>query len=668
MYSLNRGKKTEYSSDELKSDYLDVICKLKKMRYFNIRRSGRVVCRACKNESETPIVHIEHVNKSHAHLMGFCPFCQTEFINGGSGDGVSNSRISKKSTIHLKFCCFFHKIDNAKYRRIFNNQSNAVSNIQVINTFSPLGQRIFNNNDDNNTNSSCSTSGNTLCRIKQQLNIAKTSMLTLQRIDNNSRFFLNVLQYDLHFELNDDNNIENIYSDNNNNSTQFQLSLDYNNLYNQEQQQQQQQYEQNNNQPTQLYQQKNHAIIQQINMRNDLNIYLAETINVESFHNDYTLSTTNYPRWWHINYSELTSSLDSVIANNNMEFNLSENIDCNLIRIMSLYWHRYGAYHYIVKYEDFMANIEKFQMCIRQECFLVTRYIHMFVDSSDGSLTLSMIIITSMKNCLYFWNDLLPIPSRLFEIGNLDMFIDICFDNSNDGDEYFEFPPSDNLHLFLLNYDVDVLRSPSTTNTTTNPIPINFKTNTHVNRPKLGFNKFFSPLSKYAKVYFYSQTRYGCVRAFDRLLHNNNLANYITDIIPDSDNLLFIYYSSMKLHKHQKSFYANLRDGQVFANESYYRKITSNYDGDDVNYKVMLGKSLFLLNCENIKLVVDIADDDIANTNTIMEMDETLFPNCIFATNIKYRLTYAQTTTYNVVQFHREKLLLEMNNIPTIDF
>lgn len=497
--------------------------------------------------------------------------------------------MTKQTKDHLKICCFFHKLENSKVRKIFNN-TKFDKDIQPD---------------------------------EEPQGIFKTSVLTLQRLVNNNKFLLNVLQYEL------------------------QTSSDDGQLYKQPQQQQRA------------------SDYQEVIVENtEIEQFRAEIETISNFHREYTLSDSRSPSWWRINFYEVYN-IEVLVAKNKLEFPQAENIDCKLMRIISLHWNSFNIFRYTIKYDEFVENLSNFKNCIVQECFIVTRYMHMFRDSSDGALTISMILIAKTKNCFYFCNELMGVAAKILRITNFDTFIDICYDLSHLGSGIMKLLPVEDLQLYDLSYNNDVLAPKRQA--------IRMTTETHAEpKRKTGFNIFFSPVSEHAKLYFYSQTRYGCIRVFDRVFQKNNLANFITDVIYDNEQF-FIHYSSAKLDENVPTICIRLRNDEMFATEAQYRKMECNF-----NLQTLSNKKLFFIDFENIKMVVPRGiDEDSCDENEeegAMGVDRddgdetTIFPYCLLSSNIRYRLSPEQITTYKVVQYHREKLLLQMNNIPQINF
>lgn len=440
--------------------------------------------------------------------------------------------------------------------------------------------------------------------------VPKTSVLTLQRLVNNSQFLLNILQYDM--QIMDGESADDPIC------TQFCHIP-----------------------PLPFFLMSKQTFESEIEM-------------VQAFHEKYTLSEKNRPSWFTLHFDEITSPIDTLVANNCLNFDRSENIDCMLIRIMYLHWKKFYTFRYTIRYSDFHRNIEKFQDCLNNGYFVITRYMHMFSIRDNSDAVLTMLIIAPIEDRKRFWNELIQMTTlRIYEIDCIDYFIDTCLDLSCNNINYLKFPETEEFNILSIDYKRDVL-SPSSSSSSSSSSQrdiIKLSSSSLADKYKNGFNYFFSPLSYNAKVYFYSQTAVGCVRAFDRLFHKNNLVNFITDVVSE-DGLQYIYYSSMSSHQMDDGFMIRFPENEEFAKETYYRQ--NNVDIKDKIHKV------FIINPENIKLVVD------ADQNSPNDTEYTIFPHCLFATNIKYRLTVMQATIYKVVQYHRERILLEHSNIPAL--
>ncbi|WBR61504.1 hypothetical protein [Drosophila suzukii associated hytrosavirus 1] len=561
----------DITPQKLKEEYLRILDKLQGMRYFNIRRTGTIICRKCNSKSKTPMIHLDHVKAAHPNLKDFCPYCQNILVSGVT------ARIGKKATMHLKFCCFFHKIENAKFRRLFNN-------------FGGLCKSEISKQNN-----------------QVRTNIAKSSILTLQEIIDSTQFILYVSQYDIQTTVTENVGVEHLN--------------------------------------------------QQTASTTSTALYESQIQTLEEFHNAYTLTDERYPSWWCINMNELITNIDVLVARNKLCFDATENIDCTLARVMSLHWHKYSAFKYTIRYESFAMNIDKFERCVRDQCFVIPRYMCAFKmpNETDNDISITMIIIGLRKNCYNFLSDLIPISSRVFEISSLDTFFDVCYDLAYDNSNPIHFPTSQNYHLSNLNFNDDVLD--------TEHERIDMCTTIDIPQVNFIFCKYLSPVRRYAKVYLYSQTRLGCVRAFDRLFERNNLTNYITDVIQESDKL-YINYSSLQLEQ-EENFTIRLCEGESFATEKYYYTQNKIYD-----WKSLLDKKIFLLNDKNIKLVVKDSEQKNITTETKHKYNEneiTCLPNMLLGTNIRYYLTATQSTIYKVVQYHRDKLFIEMNRIPSLD-
>lgn len=518
-------------------------------------------------KSPTPIMHEEHVRDQHIELRGFCPYCQ-DFLLGN------------RPIEHLKFCCFFHKIENTKYRRIFNIS--------------------------NKKNQQCES-------------IIKTSVLTLQYAISDSHYLLNMLQYENYI------NTDKYYYGSYNKDRFIDCT------------------------PLPI---------------NDQSKYDDEIRILNEFFYSYTLAANRFPLWWDFDWSEIKDHISVLVANNQLTFNEGENIDCRLVRIVSLHWYKFDLIKYTISCYEFIRHIEKFKECIDKKYFIITRYIQMFKYNDIDALTINMIIIKKKNEINFYWNEIMSIAKNVSKIENFDNFIDCCFDFSNDYSLVHEFPESETLSILIHNDKNNLLISNYQTT-------LNMSTKTNVTKSKNVFNKFFSPLSMYAKVYFYSQTYLGCVRAFDRLLNQDNLANYITDVIYDR-GIFYINYSSIKIDGTTKGFFINLNEGEVFADETYHKQHEFDY-----KQTTLKGEKIFFFNKENLKLV-----KTATNTNELQKhvlphcltpskanehQEFLLFPHCLTATNIRYKLTPFQVVIFNVAQYHREKTYFEFYNVPNFE-
>lgn len=487
-------------------------------------------------------------------LHGLCPFCQQEMVEDSIG------RISRDGKTHLKFCCFFHKVENGKYRKLFNTLEMCEKNREYT------------------------------------AELQRTSVLTLQTMITNKHFLLNTLQFEVESG-------SNLYFNNKNEQSHKQ--------------------------------------------------YEREVNVVQQFHSSFTLlGDDNFPDWFHIFDNEITHEIDVLVLHNCLTFDQSENIDCRLIRLLSIRGSKYRSFKYTLNFNEFVDNIKKFEECVVNKCFVITRYIHMFI-SKTGQLSVSFIVILPRSKCC---KHLRNMRWSFMEISNIDNFIDVCYDMSNDDQDPLQFLPSKSSDFVNLTYAQDVLLP--------KPNVINMTTSSDVTQRKIGFNKFFSPLGKHAKVYFYSQTRHGCARAFDRLLQKDNLNNYINDVLQENgeNGKCYINYSSLYVDKRVQMFKINLPPDQTFAGESFYRESYFQCYYFEFSLQSMKGMKIFFLNSENLKIVIDNGVDSETNNGEF-----TYFPNCLLATNIKYFLSNIQTNTYKVVQLNRGKLLLESNKIPQFE-
>lgn len=634
-----------------REEYLQVVNKIYKARYFNIRRNGTIICKCCKRQSQTPMVHVDHVRTVHPEFIGFCPYCQGVRIVGANG------RISKKSTIHLKFCCFFHKIENGRFRKLINDINNVpdVMNLPRANDVAA---------------SSSSNIPSTGDSFQDRTKILKTSMLTLQRLITYSRFLLNVVQYefipmsnaaatttaaaaavaaatDTTKTLLEKPNTIPKYCD----SVIYEHECNY---YD---------YDDNEDEDEDNIATTSRSAISTLPISSsdgETNQLCIQEQYMKDFHSVYTLTDQRYPHWWRINLKELSVNYDIMIARNQLTFAAEQNIDCRLIRIMSLHWQNYIAFRYTINYSIFRKNIVRFKQCINNEIFIIPRYMDMFVDRNihvkiDEYIQVSFIIIGQRQDRQFCFNDVLTLAHEVIEIPDIDSFIDTCYELSNNDEEQLVFPTTKHLRILKLNYKNDVLmqnNAPVLTSTCFLPTTTYSTQYRHV---------FFAPLQREARVYFYSQTRFGCVRAFDRLLQNNNLANNILDIVHKSNTDFCINYCSLKLDKdYPFSFCIDFCPGETFANETYYMRHRYDYV-----FKYFNDKKIFFINPDNIKLVVDNDLNKDMTSASVTTEEVTFFPDCLLGTNLQYKLTPSQISIYEVVQYQREKLILEMNSIPT---
>lgn len=565
----------------LKTEYLKIVNKLHTARYSNIKRSGTIICRCCNNKSKTPTEHVEHVGILHKHLLGICPYCQREPIF------CAQKRISKSTRTHLKFCCFFHKIENSKYRRIFNSaKKNEVT-----------------------TKVSDQKTGH--CKV------FKMVMFTQQRLITNSRFLLNALVYK-------PENIE------------------------------------------QLQQQTQQDVVVAVTAAAE---YSVEIDSMKFFHKMYTLQNkARSTAWWTMNVEEF-KGVDKLVATNIMRFDDRENIDCNMIRILSLQWHKYNVCKLVVSFDAFFGNIEMLKMCIKRECFIITRYMRLAGGGGGQPLLISAIVIKPKKEQQQQQQQHLCSHHaylNVTEIDNFDAFVDACYENSNN-DCNLTFPSHEHLQILAMGYQQEFMvqrhETISLCTNNNNHDDDDDGGNSSSTESALSLNVFFSPLSKFAKVYFYSQTQYGCVRAFDRLLCTNNLATLIENVVHEDGNF-YINYSSLKIDKSVNSFCINLHKDDVFPNENFHRANNFNsFRLDDKDHRLF--KTLFL-DKDNFKFAVSKLE---INPDTDEDQEDmAIFPDCLLVTNIKYKLTPEQVILYKVVQFHREKIILEMNSLPQLGF
>lgn len=526
----------------MKEEYLRVVRRIQKMRYFNIRRSGSILCRKCKFVSQTPMLHVQHVSALHPDLVGYCPYCQRELI------GAAGGKMSKRSTQHLKFCCFFHKIENKKYRRIFNK----------INIGTSLEDGVEATDDGRR--------------------IATTSILSLCNIGSSSVFLLNVLEYEVHRES--------IYA-----TPNIQTSP-------------------------------------------------SRWVFIQNFHNDYVMNgdASRYPTWFTLDLHDDTF-IRRLVANNRLEFNPSQNIDTYLTRVLSLQWDKFRVFKCVFIFEEFFAKLSLICSLVKNQCIAVTRYIHIY---KENNYMIDILIVRPRNDCENA-KEILNIFKDMQPINTFDNFIDTCCELSNLNDDPFYFPHVERFNILGLSYDDDVMSMPTQRDINIYNIPERQR-----NPGKLGYHEFLSPLPKHAAIHFYALTEYGCVHAFNRQLRYNNLINHIADVVY-SDSQFVLRYSSFSSDKRTQNYKISLAPGEYFAEEKFYRK-------HEFNETNLVGSKVFIINPTNIKLVVQTPSSET-----------TVFPNSLFVTDAEYILTPKQIDIYTVAQYNREKILMEANNIPSID-
>lgn len=532
----------------MSDDYLNLISKIRKARYFNIKRNGTIICRECRHKSISPNIHTIHVEAVHRNLHNKCPYCQKESL-----ERSSHGRLLKKSTLHLKFCCFLHKVENYKYRILFNNNSSIVKREKT------------------------KSDSKTTC--------VKTSILSRQNFFNYNDFLVHILVYDTkepppHSEI-----------------------IRY-------------------TEPV-------------INIEQKIEI-------IRQFHSMIILNKT-LPEWLSVDENLIEDHTERIVYNNTLEFNTEENIDCNLIRKVIVGKKLVArSYRYTLKLTTFIEYIHYFQDCIKSNCFIISRYVRIFMIDKD--MYISMIMITNKASKCFYWSKFMNIGSYMFEISSVDGFIDVCYELGNNELSSVFFPI--NLKCNKQQYEhIEQIR-----NDTVSSLCIRSK-----------INILLSPLRRNAKVYMYSQTIFGCIRAFDRLFQKNDLKHFLQYVVQKANNEYIIYYSSLKFDKSIEAFSINLHDHESFATESYLREIKMNLN------KYLLNKKLFLINNDNIKLVVDKAKNN-NNNNKDTDNEKTIFPYVLNVTNIIYTLTKQQTNIYQVAKYHQDKILYEIINVPNVDY
>lgn len=600
-----------------KNEYLSVIERIRTMRYYNIRRTGCIVCRLCKKKSNTPTLHLDHVAAKHSDMRRQCPYCFSVQVV------QADRRTPKRATQHMKLCCFLHKVENIQYRQLFND-------MKTVETAAVVATTTTTTDEDD---------------LSGDLDLLRTTMLTIQPTVNTSRYLMNVVEYELN-NCKQQQHVAVASESSSSSSTTPERQL-----------------------------------CQQNTLTGTTTTKFLKTI--DEFHKQFCLrvdyedgeggggggEANMPPPWFSINLSEISCTIDMLVARNKLKFHETENISCQMIRTLSVHWHKFNIFKYTIKLDAFLQNIELFKTYLTERYFLITPY--MCITSltpppssphqSSRSLALTMIIVGNRNNCSYYWNNVIGLAIQLHEIENIDVLIDTCFNVSNSGDDLFRFFKSETYNIMGIDFNEDVLTSAAAT-AHHNRCNATIKLHTTIGEgsvssppPQSPPLHIFCPVGKNAKVYFYSQTKYGCVRAFDRLLFRCNLANHITNVIFDGKTY-FIYYASFIDDPtfSAPQFQINLRNGETFLDENSYSARW--YDA-----KYLDMKNLFFINAYNVKVVGG------GGGGATSSPEKTYFPAFLYWTNLRYFLTTSQIMIYKVVQYHREKLLINMNNIPQID-
>lgn len=574
--------------------------KVKGLRTYNLNRTGTIICRVCNKKSLTPLLHIKHVRTAHLHLSGYCPFCQTKTIIT-----TQTGRMRKIDLTHLKFCCFFHKVENTQERKLFN--------------------RIKNKTDEEYK------TADKYISAMNKIEICKTSMLTIQHLTQERIYSLNVVQYELiPYNIYGNNILESCLADNNKRDKLSATTLPNANTFTCDK-----------------------------NFNDEVNL-------IRIFISNYALNICNIrPEWFRFYLEELKYDIETLVAKNKLEFSESENIDCDLIRKTSLHWKKFSFIKYSILLTDFLKNINFFKKLIKEKLLIITRYMKITIDNSESQkyhdrALLSTILIVPRGSSQTFQKSLVVHSLSTKQIGNLDCLIDlICMLSSENQnfDDVFEVIKTKNSFKFDNNFTSDILHVPNREELINvfQPQEVTIKRTTHI---------YMTPLKKNAKLYFYSQTIFGCVRAFDRALQSNNLVDYITSVVNDNGKF-YILYSSFVCNKNLLGYDVKLKNCDSFAEENFYREIDPN-----TYNKYLEDKQLFFLNWDNIKVVLsDVKHTREENKNCAVssafpQKEYTIFPHCFIGTNIHYLLSQHQIDIYNVTMYHRRKIMFEFNSIP----
>lgn len=581
--------------------YSSLLARLEKTRYFNIRRSGTITCRSCAKISNSPIFHEKHVREHHPQLNDLCPFCQTVYLN------FNKLRLNMKQSMHLKICCFLHKHENKEYRSLF--YSNKQTKIQC--------------------NSSNSNSGG-LHNI-----LYKNTMLTFQdSMLMGAGYFPTVLQYEMNTLF-----IIPAYLPNN--------FLDFNNL----------------------------LVNENVNFKKKLEIIKQFYLNYIWNNNQNNSQNIYIPSWFKIDLDKIDDYIEKLISNNTLEFHPEEQIDCHSIRVLSLHWRYFYVFKCKINLNIFLKYLNYFEDSIKNEEIYILRYMKIESNSAVWNITSNFNFIGIIPKTNMFNDESIILKLKslemttIDEIINIDMLIDECVDMAYSKIKRQHFPNLRDVQITKSEFEKDDLSMHDNINLTTNKI-IEWsykKDSDHYEfvemiknerdylLPEDYYKIFLCELNQYAKIYFYSQTRFGCVRAFDRLFQKDSLIDLIKDVIRDNDKY-YIYYSSFNSYFHNfKSYIIRLAPGLEFANEEIHTRHAFDYTNKDIANK------FFFLNSDNYRVVTELDSVNISIYNSPLAL-----PNCLFGSTIKYFLTPFQKTIYNVSSYHAEKIKTN-NIIPIFD-
>lgn len=645
--------------------------KINKTRYFNLKRSGTIICRTCNLKSKTPTEHIKHVNMKHEHLEKFCPFCQRINIC----DILTGERL-RQSTRHLKLCCYMSKIENSDKRQIFN--------------------RILNNRPENSSTTTVTTSTILTrqcleydCDIKYCLHVleygyqnhaasaaavsssavAATTTITTTIIDalNSTNSNAPAHQSQMHIpsaaSIIQCSNISPTPST----SSPPPLLLQH----------AQPPPPLPSSSSSQQFFYETTSLLQTETIFTPFSS-IAETLD---FVHKYLIKAI-HPIWWKSNI-EILSPVEQMIARNRFEFHSEENIDCQMARIMSLQFEKFKCYQVTVNGQIF---VEFFNLLLHyqniQEIY-VLRYIRLITKTnfaySDEKLISVILILQNNQRDTHVINDIISLKQYAGQIyidaiHSFDQLIKICIHLSNIKDK-MKYPSRKRFKLFNLSFGSDILKQQQQqplqqqsindihhvyTHRNSND---NDYINTHHFKEFISNSNdqtikyyYLSSMNDYANILFYSQTYYGCMRAFDNMLRESNLVGLMDQVVLNQQKFV-IYYSSIK---ESMKLQIRLPRGKRFAVEKDYRQM--NFI-ESIKIDDLFDKCLFLLDINNLKLTVN--DDDDVGVGE-MESEITYLPECLSVTNLHYKLSDEQIEIYKIVQYHREKILLEMNSICNI--
>lgn len=514
------------------------------MRYYNICRTGTIVCKNCNVKSQTPKLHLEHVNSSHPNIKKLCPFCQHVILIKDNGQPVS------EKANHLKICCIIHKIENSNDRSLLNRFQRLQDLLKFTN---------------------------------EQMFIEKTPILELQTFQNIPHFISTMLEYE-----------------------RDEIVFEY----------------------------ENRCVCNDKERIPD--VLKAPMKTIVQFFTENTVTTTNYPQWWCLDIDTLENEYDRVLYTNTLDLS-SIGIDCRMIRILSLDWSLFKVIKINVPYNE--KNLECLQNAVKKELLIISRYIHTYVKTNSTDIMISFLIILPNSKIAEIEELLKEITISSTKLQNFDDFVDTIFSMSSACS--YKFCYDESCKHIDVEYEPDVFKSSTLSN---------FRTQLSSNLQSFYYNVYLTRLHHDVKFYIYSQTKYGCLRVYDRLLGQKYLFKYLHDAIESSTGI-YLNYSSINLFRSNQRIF--MKNGLNFAPENYQRDfIYKNIDS-------LRHLKIFFLCPNYFKMVIDAP--------TTRE-NETIYLPSIFKTmNIQYKLTAAQESMFYAIKYHRNQIISEINIIPNID-